>query len=419
MGVSAALRRFAFAAPTAFPVLGLGGGPLWRNYLRDRPVRPTRAPHHADLLVLAGEIPSAWSAALRSLFETFALPRAAIWLRPAWPCAAPEGLPLAEGDPSRALLDLDAPAHRPLLEDRPPSPWRGKGDHGQGGEGMMGGKPYGRPMAMTGPDPDGLMLGALPTSLGPFFPGLPSGLQLELVLQGDRIHAVQEVRNWFPEPPADAAHVALALVPALRAAQGADVRIADLERARIRSHLVWAANLLELAGLEALARRFLARLETVRAVELEDLFGAAERTGLGRVWAGVGELPAALVQDLGLVGPVARASRQPADVRAGDPGYARLGFEVQTRGGRDVWARWLVRRDECLQSARLLEAAGQHLTRAAESPRGAVALAADGLRTPSRADLAALEHLLPGLLWSEAVLAVASLDLDMAEAALR
>jgi hypothetical protein len=33
--------------------------------------------------------------------------------------------------------------------------------------------------------------------------------------------------------------------------------------------------------------------------------------------------------------------------------------------------------------------------------------------------MALLEHLLLGLLWSEAVLAVSSLDLDMAEAAVR
>jgi hypothetical protein len=42
-----------------------------------------------------------------------------------------------------------------------------------------------------------------------------------------------------------------------------------------------------------------------------------------------------------------------------------------------------------------------------------------GLHTPSRCNLAALQHVPPGLLWAEAIPAVASLDLDMAEAALR
>ena len=52
MGVSAALRRFAFAVPTAFPVLGLGGGPVWRDYLRGNPVRLTRAPHDAETTLI-------------------------------------------------------------------------------------------------------------------------------------------------------------------------------------------------------------------------------------------------------------------------------------------------------------------------------------------------------------------------------
>ena len=414
MGVSAALRAF-FAAPTAFPVLGVAGGHVWRTYLRQHPIRPTRAPHDTDLLVLAGEIPREWTDALRALFETVALPRAALWLPPPWPCAPPEGLPLA-GDSRRALRDPGAPGNRPLLEDRPPSPWRGRGDHGQGGEGMMGGKPYGRPLAMTGPDPDGLVLGAVPTSLGPFFPGLPSGLQLELTIQGDRIRTLDAVRNWFPERRADDDRVAPELVPALRAARGQDVPVADLERARIRSHLAWAASFLELAGLEALSRRFIAQ-EVVRAVDLEDLFDAAERTLLRRVCAGLGTIELGAAQELGLTGPVARASGQPADARLGDAGYPA--FEAPIRHAGDVWARWQVRRDECLQSARLIDVVGDRLTRAAEAPRGSLPQTIDGLRTPGRANLAVLEHVLPGLLWSEAILVIASLDLDMAEAALR
>lgn len=419
MGVSAALRGFAFAEPTAFPVLGLGGGSVWAHYERQHRVRLTRAPHDADLLVLAGEIPAEWADSLRSLFETFALPRAALWLPPDWPCEPPQGVPLAAGDPRQALLDPDAATNRPLLEDKPPSPWRGQGDHGQGGEGMMGGRPYGRPMAMVGPDPDGLMLGAVSTSLGPFFPGVPSGLQLELTMQGDRINSLESIRNLFPERAADDARVAPELVPALRAARGEEVRIADLERARIRSHLAWAAGFLELAGLDALARRFLDRLDTVRATGLEDLFTAAERTGLRRVCEGLGRLPLRTVQDLDLVGPLARASGQPRDARARDSGYAALGFETETRSGGDVWARWEMHRSECLQSAYLLEMVGQRRTRAFEAPRGAIRRAQERTRSPSETNLAALEHLLPGLVWSEAILVIASLDLEMAEAALR
>ena len=100
-----------------------------------------------------------------------------------------------------------------------------------------------------------------------------------------------------------------------------------------------------------------------------------------------------------------------------DPGYPALEVRIAATG--HVWARWQARRNECLQSARLIELAGHRLTRAAEAPRGTITRTADGIRTPSRANLAALEHVLPGLLWSEAILVIASLDLDMAEAALR
>jgi len=126
MGVGVALRNFAFAEPTALPVLGLGGATVWSDYLRGNRARLTRAPHDADLLVLAGEIPPQWTDALRALFETLALPRAVVWLPPPWPCAPPAGLPLAD-DPHHALLDPGAPGNRPLLEDGPPSPWRGRG----------------------------------------------------------------------------------------------------------------------------------------------------------------------------------------------------------------------------------------------------------------------------------------------------
>src|SRR3546814_20246746 len=81
------------------------------------------------------------------------------------------------------------------LPDEPQVAWRGKGDHGQGGEGMMGGKPYGRPMAMTDEDlRDGLALDAYTACFGPFLSVLPPGLMLELTLLGDVIQRTEERR---------------------------------------------------------------------------------------------------------------------------------------------------------------------------------------------------------------------------------
>ena len=412
MGVGERLRRQAFARPRAFPVLGHGGGERWHRLVAGGLVEPTRAPHDSDLLVLAGEIPEAWSKPLAALFETLALPRLAVWLQPAHARSQPRGLPLIELDPVRPdmagitdrLLDLEAPNNRPVLADEPPTPWRGKGDHGQGGEGMMGGTPYGRPMAMVGNDPDGLMLGALTTSLGPFFPGLPSGLQLQLTLQGDRVGSVDEVTNWFPQrsvPPEP------------------EVVAAGLERARIASHLRWMASFLDLAGLPALARRFLTHSDTTDPRRLKRLFRAAGRTGLGRVLGGVGQISREQAEGMGLVGPCARASGIEQDARIEDPAYAGVGFETVTAREGDAWARWQVRARECLQSAELIERLGDRMTGGLEGPRGLHGREGDGFATASRANLTALPHVVSGALWPDAVLAISSLDLDMAEAALR
>lgn len=423
MGVSGALRRFAFAAPTAFPVVGWGGdGPLL-DLVRRGVIRPVRAPHDSDLLLLSGAIPEAWDAPLRALFETMALPRLVVWVRPDADARAPAGLPLIELDPLAPdrgtvlghLLDPDAPNNRPVLPDQPPSPWRGEGDHGQGGEGMMGGKPYGRPMAMVGNDPDGLMLGALATSLGPFFPGLPPGLQVKVTLQGERISSVSEVINWFPErPAAAAARGDLSLQTTL----GGEVPAAALERARIASHLRAMAAILDLAGLEAVARRFL-RSPTDQPRRLKGLFRAAEWRGLRRVLQGVGRIGREQAADHGLVGPAVRAAGLASDARSDDPAYQAARFEPVTAENGDAWARWTVLRDECLESARLVPALGERTTWTSEGPRGAWRRDGEAVRGPSRVNLAVLKQILPGLLWPDALLTIASLDLDMRDAAIR
>lgn len=375
-----ALRRFAFARPTAFAIPGEGGREALRAMLAEGWVRETPAPHDADLLLLAGTIPETWQRPLCALFETMALPRLAVWLR-THGASAPQGLPLIEVGPEGAdreavlarLLDPDAANNRPILADEPPTPWRGEGDHGQGGEGMMGGKPYGRPMAMTGGDADGLMLGALPTSLGPFFPGLPTELEIRLTLQGDRISSVEEVANWFSETAADA--------------EPAPVAAADTERRQIRRHLDTMAAMLRFAGLDDLGRRC-RFANSLDPRHLRRRLRAAERRGLRYALEGVGRIGREHAKHLGLTGHVARAS---------------------TEGDGDAWARWTVLRDEVLQAAERLSQPDRRSTGNSKGQR-------DGTNE-SRANLGAVADMLPGLLWSEALLSVASLGLDMEEAA--
>lgn len=150
-------------------------------------------PRAAAILLVAGEIPDRAKEALDRVHDQLPHPRATFrWDGAGDPTGALRGL-------WRGLLRGDAtePDRRP---DEPPNEWRGKGDHGQGGKGMMGGVPYGRPMAMTADDPrDGLALDAYTARVGPFAPMLPPGLVLELTLQGDVIVTVKVCAQPFAQ----------------------------------------------------------------------------------------------------------------------------------------------------------------------------------------------------------------------------
>src|SRR3546814_12868181 len=82
------------------------------------------------------------------------------------------------------------PSEPAALTDVEPAVWRGVGPYGQGGTGMTGGVPYGRPLPGWAEDRDGLKHDQLQLRLGPAYPGLPPGLVLDLPLQGDIPQAV-------------------------------------------------------------------------------------------------------------------------------------------------------------------------------------------------------------------------------------
>jgi len=421
-------RHFAFGRPRAFPVVGLGGVEPWRELLLHRQLSLGRGPRDADLLVLSGEIPTDWGNTLRALFETMALPRLVLYVAPGADTDPLPGLPPGYTASSvegidwtllwERLLDSQGPSARALLADQPPTPWRGRGDHGQGGEGMMGGTPYGRPMAMTMEDPDQLALDDVPTALGPHFPGLPSGLYLGLRLQGDRVRQCEGVENRFPSqsPPPGSGH----REPALRARAREAVPVADLEQARLRSHLGWLADLLDLCDRPGLAMRLREARKDLDSHALRRLLDRAESRQLYYQTRNIGVISSAQARQWRLAGPVARASGLKLDTRNHDPAYRELGFQPVVERGGDVWSRCRVRIRECYQSLDLLDRAGDAHTRAPEGARGSfLDTAGGGLDTPSARNLAALQPGLAGLEWHEAVLFVGSLDLDTEEAAWR
>lgn len=249
----------ASAAGAPAPVFAaIGHGALER--VEDLSLAPglslEASPRQAAVLLVAGPLREDDRTPLRRLHDQMPHPRATAWWgsEPDPVFGAPT---VIDGDPAGALADLhrrlvagDHASEPDIFADAPPYPWRGAGDHGQGGEGMMGGKPYGRPMAMTDDDRrDGLALDAYAVRLGPFLPMLPPGLVLDVTLQGDVVQSAAAHLPPFDQGPGPAPLRAVARMarllglPALaerclRAAAGA----APPPR-RLRRRLLWSGAL--------------------------------------------------------------------------------------------------------------------------------------------------------------------------------
>ncbi len=228
MAVSA-LSNWADEAPA--PIFVAGG-----ERMRDRlerlfnDARFVRAasPRHASILLIAGRMRFEDREDLRRLHDQMPHPRVTLL----WDAEVGEALgeaerftqdaPMADASHTdaaamdhlaqlwRDLANGERPSEPNLLHDEPPNPWEGIGPHGQGGMGMMGGTPYGRPMAMTSDDlRDGLALDTYTARFGPFLPMFPPGLLLEMTLQGDVIQSAKVLRPPLAQAASDHAPAAL------------------------------------------------------------------------------------------------------------------------------------------------------------------------------------------------------------------
>ncbi len=213
MGVSAALAGRAPAA--VLPVIGRDRLLDVERLGLDARLRLADTPRDAAVLLVAGEVGGRRDA-LALLHDQLPHPRATLW----WGVGPPSGWAGARAgdDPAadaarlwRALASGERASEPDRLPDEPPNPWRGVGPHGQGGKGMMGGTPYGRPMAMPDEDGrDGLMLDAYALRAGPFLGPLPPGLRLEATLQGDVVQSVRPKAPPLPQAGLDGAPLVLA-----------------------------------------------------------------------------------------------------------------------------------------------------------------------------------------------------------------
>lgn len=203
------LARLASEVPVpVYLAVGAGARAATDAVRADPRIDVVDSPRHATVLLIAGAIPASFVHPLGRVHDQVSHPRATVWWTGPGDITA-AGLPAAERlcpdddvaarltEVHRALLAGERDSEPDLLPDEPPNPWEGLGSNGQGGEGMMGGVPYGRPMAMTADDRDGLALDTLSFSLGPFLPWMPPGLELQVTMQGDVLTDVEAGPNPF------------------------------------------------------------------------------------------------------------------------------------------------------------------------------------------------------------------------------
>lgn len=427
MGLSP-LRAMAGRAPVpVFVVCGLGGREVAEAARLMPGVEVVDSPRSAAVLLVVGELTEALVAPIQRLHDQLPTPRASLWWRPGTGGVDLEAMVpgLVVGEPGdgpglrRLFTDLIGGrrgSSPPALPDVETNPWRGIGPYGQGGAGMTGGVPYGHPLPGWAEDRDGLKLDQLAFRVGPAFPPLPAGLILDVQVQGDVVQHATVGPNPFSTGPDEA--VRPAVRPAIFAtALRQPVRVADLELARARHHLSWAAGALRLHGLVALGARVHRTAADLGAQNTTDVAQIVRdllrRRSLRAALSGVGAM-----RDVAPPGLVARAAGATGDARTADPAYTGLGFEpLIGSGGDDAWGRFRQRLGEAQQAVHLAATAGDRLREPGgplEGPRGPLST---GVAAPSVALLAALPAVLEGLEWGDAMATVVSLDIDLEEAA--
>jgi hypothetical protein len=419
-------RRAAEVDVPLLVVVGAGGRSVADEVALLPGVRVVDSPRAATVLLVVGRVTPALLGPLLQVHDQLPVPRATVW----WPVdgdggealrAALANLVIARAGDGPGLRALFAELLRgarssdpAALPDVDPAEWRGVGPYGQGGTGMTGGVPYGRPLAGRAPDSDGLELDQLPLHVGPLFPPFPPGLVLDIQLQGDVIREVAIGDNPYVVGGSNSPEAldTAVFVEAL----GAPQPVATLELARARHHLRWAAGALRLLGLEDDGARLLRLARSLAPEDRPEVDAVVRRLGRRRSlsWAtrGVGIVAAEHAPP----GPVARAAGVAADARVEDPAYRGLEVSAVVHEDGDAHARLYQRLSEATQALDIVERAGSRIRRPGpplEGPRGPLVA---GESRPSVALLELLPRLLVGQEWGDAMTAVASLDLDVEEA---
>lgn len=419
MVLSLLARLATRSAAPVFPVIGRDARNAVARLRLDPRIELVDSPRRAAVLLIAGALGAQLIEATRRVHDQLPHPRATLhWELGAHEPGPHDTLPgqrITGADPCAAITAAWTALARGELASEPdlgddvdPAPWRGIGPYGQGGKGMTGGVPYGRPLAGRAADRDGLELDQLPLRLGPLLPILPPGLELSVLLQGDVVQEATLGPNPYEtDEPTTAGPL-----------DETPVRIAEVELARARHHLRWVAEALHLAGRPALGLRALALAEARPAPDAGAVATLARRIerdiGLRLSNSGVGVIDSEQIEGLG---PVARAAGADADARADDPAYRAIGFRPIIHSAGDVRARWQQRMEEALQALDLAARAdgATVTTGVVEWPRGPRPSAG---RPPAARLLELVPAAIAGLEWGVAIAVITSLDLDLEAAAL-
>ncbi len=415
MAVSLAARIAARAKVPVFCLAGYQGRQACRALRLESRIRLVDSPRHAAILLLAGNMPAQLHLAVRHVHDQLPEPRGVLL----WNCCNGTGSSIFDKSAVTEIHAADLPTeslvalYRNLVLERQassplfgplqnPVSWQGMGDHGQGGKGMMMGKPYGRAMGMTGEDiRDGLQLGSTMVSLGPFLPWMPPGLRLSVTLQGDVIQQLGCKAPDMPGPDLDEIFLNALTEP---------VSLGAIEIARARHQLRAVAELLFLLELNSLGRQALWMAEHAAAGQvqpvhrLECSLRRLRSFSLGRTRRRQ-DFPGRL-SGFGLV---ARAAGREEDARQNDPSYRKLGFTAVTGKRGDAAS---ICRQRLAEAAQALELAGraEEMLREpgppVEGPRGVVRPD----KTPAWQEL--VEKQAMGMAWDTFVTLLVSLDID-------
>jgi hypothetical protein len=420
VGVTSILGRLAAkSTPSVFVAAGMGAAEVVAQLEASGEIHRVASPAAATVLLVVGGIPPALESSVAAVHDGMPHPRGTVHLPlgfdhrslPTSPHAlvagSAEDAVVVIRDVFAVLMSGRRASDPAILGDVDPNPWRGVGPYGQGGSGMTGGTPYGRPLAELGADRDGLRLDVLPHRIGPLFAPLGAGVTLDATMAGDVIVVAQLADSPFAPPKAEGSPTIF------QRALNMQVPIAEVEIARARDHLRWVASSLAVMGIPALGMRTL-RLAAEPLPDASRVAALARRLRVLRIpslpWAGRGPLASDAVHGLAL-GPVSRASGEIDDARADEPAYRRLGFEPLIGTAGDAAERWTLRLREAAASLDLARRAG-----ATEAWGSGVVECPRGRLTPTSAPFGRIRALVPSLLegleWGDAVVSLVSLDID-------